>query len=170
MLRRHIFFVVVLQKELWANADSCLSLACPGFPAVSRESVSHSPTAVWQGSTGSRRPLLTRVQPSLVGFSVSLPCPHLPNPPRRSRLLSSRPNRQESGRKLGHPVDDINNSSSLPQPFFFLWRNDPDLYCLTGPVCVRVCVCVNKECVWAVKNGWDHAVSDSRLWVHLDQN
>lgn len=149
MLRCCIFFfVLLLQKEHRANADSCLSLSCPGFPAVSGESVSHSPTGVWQGSTGSRGPLLTRVQPSLVGFSVSLAAPSPTNPPRRSRLLSSRPNKPDSGRKLGHPVDDINSGSSLPRPFSFLWRNDPDLYCLTGPVCM--CVCVNKECVWTV--------------------
>lgn len=125
-----------------------VSFPCPGFPVASWESVSHSPTGVWQRSTVSRGPLLTRVQPSLVGFSVSHPSPSLTNPSRRSRLLSSRPNKQDSGRKLGHPVDDINRSSSLPRPFFFLWRNDPDLYCLTRPVCM--CVCVNKECVWTV--------------------
>lgn len=115
--------------------------SAPVFSAVSGESVSHSSTGAWQGSRGSRGLLLTRVQPALVGFSVSHAplCP--PNVPSGWKvaevaavLLRSR---QQLGarRKLGHPVDDINNSSpsSSPPPQSVSFReNDPDLRSLTG--------------------------------------
>lgn len=137
------FFVLMLPKQLRANADSCFSstfFSAPVFSAVSGESVSHSPTGAWQGSRGSRGPLLTRVQPALVGFSVS----HAPLCPPKC-ALGLEGCRSRATQKLGHPVDDINNSSpssSPPHPCLFpSEKNDPDLRSLTGwCMCVGVCV------------------------------
>lgn len=132
-----------------------LFLSRPRFPAASWESVSHSPTSVWQSSRGSRGPLLTRVPPRTTKVSIART--------NQRRALTARVTGDDGRRPLwSHPTKrvsvylcvwvrvlhklwslsscrDINNSSpSLPPPLSSFPAEKMTQICglLQGGVCV----------------------------------